>query len=276
MLTIRKTIAITSVIGLLILPAIVEADQTILEVIQLKHRTTDEVIPLIHPFLDRQGKLSGMRGRLIIRTTPDNLQEIKQLLNEIETAPRRLIITVKQDVDRAAARYLLKHSGNSSKEETRIKIPGRTGNRGLIIEDGYGNDKLKTQVLNHQELESDRNTQYVQVLNGGRAFIYIGKSLPIPLRNIIHTPHGTRVIESVQFHDATTGFTVEPHVNGNRVTLEVSPQRNTPNRQLSGSINTQHITTSVLGRLGEWIDLGGLQKNKSGLELPLQILHIAT
>jgi len=112
--TIRKTIAITSVIGLFILPSIVATDQTILEVIPLKHRTTDEIIPLIHPFLDRQGALSGMRSQLIIRTTPDNLQEIKQLLNEIDTAPRRLIITVKQEVGRAAARHLLSLSGNVS------------------------------------------------------------------------------------------------------------------------------------------------------------------
>jgi len=117
MFTIRRTIAITNVIGLLILPAIVTADPTILEVIQLKHRTTDEIIPLIHPFLDKQGALNGMRGRLIIRTTPDNLQEIKQLLNEIDTAPRRLIITVKQDVGHAAARHLLRISGNVSKKK---------------------------------------------------------------------------------------------------------------------------------------------------------------
>jgi len=222
MFTIRRTIAITSVIGSLILPSIVVADPTILEVIQLKHRTTDEIIPLIHPLLDRQGALSGMRGRLIIRTTPDNLQEIKRLLNEIDTAPRRLIITVKQDVDRATARHLLKLSENFSKKEKRVKTHGRTSNRGLIIDDGYGDDNLKVQVFNRQELESDKNTQRLQVLDGGHAFIHIGKSLPIPLRNIIHTPQGTRVIESVQFRDVTTGFTVVPRVYGKRVTLEVS------------------------------------------------------
>ena len=264
MFTIRRTIAITSVIGSLILPSIVVADPTILEVIQLKHRTTDEIIPLIHPLLDRQGALSGMRGRLIIRTTPDNLQEIKRLLNEIDTAPRRLIITVKQDVDRATARHLLKLSGNFSKKEKRVKTHGRTSNRGLIIDDGYGDDNLKVQVFNRQELESDKNTQRLQVLDGGQAFIHIGKSLPIPLRNIIHTPQGTRVIESVQFRDVTTGFTVVPRVYGKRVTLEVSPQRNTPNLKFPGSINTQHIITSVSGRLGEWIDLSSLERNKSG------------
>jgi type II secretory pathway component GspD/PulD (secretin) len=263
MFTIHKTIALTSVIGLLILPAIVAANPTILEVIQLKHRTTDEIIPLIHPFLDKQGALSGMRGRLIIRTTPENLQEIKQLLNEIDSARRRLILTVIQDVDRVTARNLLKLSGKASKGKIRIKVPGSTGHRGLIIGDKYRDDDLKVQVLNRQKLENERNTQHIQVLDGGYASIHIGKSLPIPLRNIIHTPQGTRVIRSVQYHDATTGFTVAPRVNGNHVTLEIRPQQNTPDRRLSGSINTQRIVTSVSGRLGEWIDLGGSERNKS-------------
>jgi len=144
-----------------------------------------------------------------------------------------------------------------------VKTHGRTGNCGLIIDDGYGNGNLKVQVLNYQELESDKNTQRLQILNGGHAFIYIGKSLPIPLHNIIHTPQETRVIESVQFRDATTGFAVVPRVNGKRVTLEISSQRNTPNRQLPDSINIKHVITSISGRLGKRIDLGGLEQNKS-------------
>lgn len=101
-----------------------------------------------------------MRGQLIIRTTPDNLHEIKRFLDEIDTAPRHLIITVKQDIDRTAARHLLRLSGNVSKEDTRVKIPGKASNRNLAIDDGYGwDDKIKIQVLNYQELQSDKNTQ---------------------------------------------------------------------------------------------------------------------
>ena len=264
MFMIRTIIGVHIVLGLFILPSILAANQTILEVIHLKHRTTDEIIPLIQPFLDEQGALNGMRGRLIIRTTPDNLQEIKQLLNEIDLAPRRLILTVKQNVDRATARSLLKLSGNVGTKEMQIKIPGSsaTRKRGLIIDNKYGDNRAKIQALNRQKLENDRNTQYVQVLDGGYASIHMGESLPLPIRNTIDTPQGTQVIESVQYRDATTGFIVVPRVNGKQVTLEISPQRNSPNRQFPGAVNIQQIVTSVSGRLGEWIDLGGLEKYK--------------
>ena len=261
--TMRKIIVIANIIGLFIAPSIVSADQTIIEVIQLKHRTTNEIIPLIDPFLDKQGALSGMQGKLIIRTTPENLREIKQLLNEIDNAPRRLMITVKQNVDSVTARNLLKLSGNIRKKGTQVKIAGRTGKRGLVSKNSFGKSNLNVQAHNNQHLEKDNNTQQIQVLDGGHALIHIGKSLPIPLRNIIHTPQGTHVIESTQFRDATVGFTVIPSVRGNNVTLEVISQRNRPDHQLSGgAINVQQINTSVSGRLGEWINLGNMERNK--------------
>jgi type II secretory pathway component GspD/PulD (secretin) len=254
----QKIIVIINIIGLFIVPSIIVADQTILEVIQLKHRTTNEIIPLIDPFLDKQGALSGMQGKLIIRTTPENLREIKQLLKEIDNAPRRLIITVKQNVDSTAARSLLKLSGGISKGRAQVKIAGRTGNRGLVSK-----NSLKVQALNNQNLERDHNTQRIQVLDGGHALIYIGKSLPVPLRNTIYTSQGTRVIESTEFRDATIGFIVAPSVSGNKVTLEVSPQRNTPDHQLPGAISVQQINTSISGKLGEWMNLGNMERNRS-------------
>lgn len=259
----QKIIAIVNIIGLFIAPSIVAADQTILEVIQLKHRTTNEVIPLIDPFLDKQGALSGMQGKLIIRTTPKNLREIKQLLNEIDNAPRRLMITVKQDVDSTTARSLLKLSGSISKGGAQVKIAGRAGNRGLVSKNSFGKNSLKVQALNNQHLDRDNNTQRIQVLDGGHALIHIGKSLPIPLRNKIHTPQGTRVIESIEFRDVTIGFIVAPSVRGNNVTLEVSTQRNTPDHQLPGAVNIQQINTSISGKLGEWMSLGNMERNRS-------------
>ena len=68
-----------------------------------------------------------------------------------------------------------------------------------------GDDSLKARVLDTQSLENDKNTQHLQVLEGNRAFIRIGQSLPIPERSVFLTPQGIRVIESTQFRDATIG-----------------------------------------------------------------------
>lgn len=258
-------IGLFSLVGLLMLPSLASAEPTVLEVIPLKYRTTDEVIPAIRPFLDKQGALSGMQGQLIIRTTPGNLQEIKRLLDNIDTAPRRLKITVKQDVDSTTKQRLRELSGSVGAGDVRVTVPGSGSrdNSGLVIEGVRGNDILKARVVESQSLENDKNTQHLQVLEGNRAFIRVGQSLPVPERSVFLTPQGVRVIESTQFRDATTGFYVLPRINGDRVTLEVSPQRDSPSTQSPGSINIQHIVTSVSGRLGEWIDLGGVGQNKT-------------
>jgi hypothetical protein len=43
---------------------------------------------------------------------------------------------------------------------------------------------------------------------------------------------------------------------GDRVTLDISPRDDTPG-PLPGSVNSQRLVTTVSGRLGEWLELGG-------------------
>lgn len=50
------------------------AAQMVLEVIPLRHRTVEEVIPVLQPMMVRDSSLSGTRGQLIVRTTPANLE----------------------------------------------------------------------------------------------------------------------------------------------------------------------------------------------------------
>ena len=63
---------------------------------------------------------------------------------------------------------------------------------------------------------------------------------------------------STAYRDIQTGFSVVPRVAGDRVTLEIAPQRETPGAYGRGSANTQQIVTTATGRLGEWIELGSM------------------
>ena len=83
-----------------------------LEVISLQHRSVEDVLPIVRPLLDEGGVASGMNNQLILRTTPRNLDEIKKLLESIDIAPRRLLISVMQDVDSDTVRRLTGVSGS--------------------------------------------------------------------------------------------------------------------------------------------------------------------
>jgi type II secretory pathway component GspD/PulD (secretin) len=58
----------------------VQAQQTTLEVITLNYRNAEEVIPILKPLLAPEGTVTGLNNRLVVRTTPGNLAELKQVL----------------------------------------------------------------------------------------------------------------------------------------------------------------------------------------------------
>src|SRR5258706_7610217 len=90
-----KLVLLLAVLWITAAPAF--GQNAVLEVIPLKYRTAEQVMPVLKPLLDKNGSMSGMQNQLIIRTTPANLSDLKQVLASIDTMPRRLVITVRQD-----------------------------------------------------------------------------------------------------------------------------------------------------------------------------------
>src|SRR6185295_787385 len=155
-------------------------------------RTVDQVLPVIQPLLAKGGTASGLQGQLVIRTTPGNLEEIRRVLASIDTVPRRLLITVRQD---ETAVYGERGAG----------VTGRVGTE--------GDNRLRARVVDSTSADSDRNTQTVQVMEGSPAFIRVGQSVPIqqPQQPLVRTfPGGRTVTEQyvggVEYRDVTSGF----------------------------------------------------------------------
>jgi type II secretory pathway component GspD/PulD (secretin) len=243
------------------------AQSMVLEVIPLKYRTADQVIPIVQPLLPRDASISGLQKQLVIRTTPANLEEIKRVLASVDTMPRRLIITVRQDAEVDARRRDAEVSGRVGGDQARVVVPGGSDRRGgtVVLQDG--DNRVRARVFNTRSVESDRNTQTVQVLEGNSALISAGRSVPVPRQRIARTVVGGRVVEQVvedvEYRDVVTGFYVRPRLTGDVVTLEVSPQHDTLSREIPGGVNVQRVATTVSGRLGEWIELGGLGQDRA-------------
>ncbi|MBI4189961.1 MAG: hypothetical protein HY525_05420 [Betaproteobacteria bacterium] len=250
------------------LPAL--AQNAVLEVIPLKYRTAEQVIPVLRPLLDPQGSLSGMQNQLIIRTTPSNLADLKQVLATLDAMPRRLMITVRQDADLSRDQATAEVSGRVSSGSATVIIPG-SGTSGGVVGARRGDDVIRGRIEDTRTRDSDRNTQTLQVLEGNSAFIRIGQSVPLPQRQVIRTIVGGQIVERIvnttEYRDVMTGFYALPRLAGDRVTLEISPQRDTlpsPDQNLPrGSVNVQRVATTVSGRLGEWMEIGGLVQSMS-------------
>ncbi len=275
MTTFWKALRAGVTIGLLMAvagPALSQA--TVLEVIPLRYRAAEEVIPVIQPMLAREGTVSGFQGKLVVRTTPANLEEIKRILASIDTAPRQLVITVRQDADIERSASSAELSGTVGSERARATVPrARRENRGgsVILRDG--DDRLRARVQESESNTSERNTQTVRVMEGREAFVRVGQSIPVRERHVRRSIAGGQVVEQIvggtQYQDVTTGFYVLPRLSGDRVALDISPQRESLSRQVPGGVNVQSVVTSVSGRLGEWMEVGGIVQDASGQQTVL-------
>lgn len=260
--------------GSLLAAASAIAQTTVLEVIPLRYRTAQEVIPIIQPMVTREGSISGLQGQLIVRTTPANLDEIRRILVSIDVAPRQLVITVRQDADSDRSRSAVDVSGSVGGEHGRVTVPPASrDSRGGNVVLREGDDRLRVHVAEGRDVGADRNIQTVRVLEGREALVRIGQSVPVRARQVRRVVVGgqavDQVVETTQYRDVTTGFYVLPRISGDQVTLDVRPQRETLSDTVRGSVNVQSVVTTVSGRFGEWMEIGGIAQDASGQQTVL-------
>lgn len=222
--------------------------QTVLEVLPLKHRSAEELIPVLKPMLPREGSITGLRGQLVVRTTPGNLAELKRILASIDVAPRRLMITVAQY---AAA------DGQARGAEVSGSV--RAGDSVRFGAGAARRDGVQARIYDTRSLDNATVTQTVQALEGRTALVQVGRSVPVRERQVTRSMVGGRMVEhvvdGVDYRNANTGFLVTPRLSGETVTLELAPQREVFVEPGRGAIDVQRVTTTVSGRLGEWIEV---------------------
>lgn len=227
------------------------------EVIALRYRTVDEVLPVLQPLVETGGVVTGMNGQLIVQTSPQNLAQIQKVLAAIDRPARNLVINVTQDRDVTVRDQNLAMSGNINiGDNVRVGVPPEAMPGSTDVEVHHGDSRVVAHGMKAQGRQESRTDQSVMVMDGGRAFIRIGRSLAVPLRRITRKQGVTTMTESVVYRDIGQGFYAIPRVVGNRVTVEISPQFDNLETSGRGSIETQDLTTTVSGRLGEWLELG--------------------
>lgn len=238
----RFLAAWTMLLSLAMSAPAVKAD---IEVIALRYRSAEQVIPMLQLLVEPGGALTGMQNQLVIRASPNNIADLRRVLVTIDSRPRQLKISVRQGAEGAASDRAAAVSGALS---------------------SGGGGSVQGRIVSSQDASDSRVTQTLQVLEGNVAVIQVGTSQPVPNRVVTRTPSGGVVItDATAYRDVTTGFSVLPRISGERITLEINPQRDTVNANAGpvGAVNVQRASTVVSGRLGEWIELGGMSQTET-------------
>ena len=225
-----------------------------IEVIQLKARPLEEVLPVVRTLIGADETATGMGSSLVLKASPEHVRDVRKLLLEIDRPPKRLLITVSKqgDLARRSSGYTASADIKAGDGQISINSPGRAV------------DETSARVRIHDSSDQRKRVtgQRVQGLEGRPAFIASGSRIPVHgvqpyYRN--GYPYGRRV---TQLHDVSSGFYVVPRLSGEYVTLEIQ-QRDDRQGKHRGVINTQSTNTFVRGRLGEWISLGGINTSSN-------------
>lgn len=203
--------------------------QASLEVIDLRHTTAEQVLPALRPLLEPGGVLTGQRSQLIVRTSPANLAELRRALEALDAPARRLVISVR-------------FAGEAAEQRTELGVDARVSDRGSRIE---------ARAAQSRSAGAERIDQRIQVLEGSRARIVTGSSRPLQLR------------DGAVIQDIATGFDVIPRVAGDGVLLEIAPQREAAGTVTRGSVQVQRASSTIRTRLGEWVELAGIDDASS-------------
>ncbi|MCS7102059.1 MAG: hypothetical protein NZL99_10225 [Burkholderiaceae bacterium] len=206
-----------------------------IEVIALRHRPAEQVLPLLRPFLEPGGAVSGQGFQLFLRTSPENGRQLKALLAAIDRPPRELLITVRQE--RA-----------DDREERRLSADG-----GVIVSTRRVEGNVTVEADNARTVGTGRSEQRIRVMEGARAYIALGIAVPLTFRRYLVTPQGLTAVDGTVYYEAVTGFHATPRIAGELVTLELAPVQT---ELAAGVVESTRLQTSVQGRLGEWIAVG--------------------
>jgi hypothetical protein len=227
------------------------------EVIALQNRPTGEIVPALLPHLEPGGSISSIGNQLVISASPAGLARIKDILAIIDRPSRQLLISVRQEGAEEAEDRGGSLSGRIGTDKAKVILPPTPSGPGVTVQAEKGDSVLRGRIWGTREVQDERAAQQVRVLEGGTAFIHMGVSIPLALRQAFLGPGGAVVSESIVFMDLGTGFLARPTLSGDTVTLEIRPQQESLMPGPGGVARVQRLSTTVSGRLGEWIPLGG-------------------
>ncbi|POA43219.1 secretin [Pseudomonas sp. MPR-ANC1] len=206
------------------------------EIVPLNYRTSTDMLPMAQDFLGKDGQVSAYGNQLIIKAEPDKIQELKALITQLDTAPKRLLITVDTN---------------------------ENNGRG---DEGYSVNGAQTRIISRSTASRDGGVQQVQATDGMPALIQVGQSVPITSSQ--GNSYGDYSSQT-QYRNVTQGFYVTASVTGDIVHLAISTNRDRMSQERPDVVNVQSTDTTVSGRLGEWIALAGVnrqtQADKQGL-----------
>jgi type II secretory pathway component GspD/PulD (secretin) len=225
-----------------------------LQIIELHYRLAEAVIPTLQPLLEPGGVLTGTDNLLFVRTSPANLEQVRQAVAMLDRRPRQLIISVGQGS--VASDYAGGVRGSATVGNDDVQVG--------VNRPPAGHSSVAVQARQVAQTVNLHNMSSVTTLEGAETYIAVGQSAPVTTTQVTPGWGGTSVVQATEYRDTSTGFYATARVDGDAVVLDIAPQQ----QRLSGPaadrrVATAGLTTRLSGRLGEWLLAGGTSQSST-------------
>lgn len=222
-------------LGLLVLPGsrtLAREHQAEVAVLPLQHRPAAEVLPQLQAMFRDSAALRADGFRLLVRADAQTLAQIREVLAEIDTPSRDLILSVRRSSER----------------------PREDTGAGIGIESGPRGTARQWTTARH-----DDQTQQVRLREGTEAVIVVGET----------ETHGFRVFAGRAgfgmeplFRDTARGFRVHPQRQPDgRVRVDIAQLHEQPLATAMGRVERQAVDSSITIEPGTWHDLAGIGRS---------------
>ena len=226
-----------------------------LQVIELRYRLADEIVPIVQPLVEPGGVLTGADRLLFVNTSPTNFEQIRQAVELIDRRPRQLVVTVGQ----GTVNYV---------EGTEVSGQARVGDGDVQVgvnAPPRGEAGVAVQIDSRTQRANLGNTSSVRALEGTETYIAIGQLAPLTTTQVVPGRRRPHEYTSTEYREVSTGFYATARLHGDSVTLEVSPRQQRLRSTPSGTVvETAGVISTISGRLGEWLPIGAVQESGGG------------
>jgi len=227
-------------LGLWLLPGDVAAQERHLYTYTLHHALPEQVLPALTAQLGADSSITSYHQQLILKVTAPEYRTLNQLLAQLDTAPRSLLISVR-------------NQNQTNSQSNRYGVEGRIGDGAAQVQSGAGRLQTRSETrVTIRQGSSENNsdgTQQVRAVEGMAAFISAGQVYPVRSDR-----YGSGELVPV-----TSGFYATVRVVDNDAIVDIDQH---DDRMQGHSIETQGLETQVRGKLGTWIPLGALQSTR--------------
>ncbi len=243
-----------TLLGLVLLASTVQADS--ITTIQLSNRPAEEIMPIVKPMLGADDAITGQGFKIFLRMSPETLAQVREMIDFLDIAAKILQISVFQGNTRGLSALGIGGNIQIESGDASVEIGTRTnqnaaGSVTYSTNNGSGNVNATS---THMRLE-DNPIHQIRVTEGTEGYIETGEQ--IPYFSGINWVVPDAAIGGIEYKNVTTGFYVLPRIHGDNVTLQVSPFKNSQSNARGGNIETQYANTSITGRIGVWLLVGG-------------------